>query len=324
MRDFSIRIVDYAATADALHVVRDAVFVREQRVPAALERDSADPDCLHVLARDAEGQAIGTARLVPPFLAVNGCAGSDSQADDLALHAAASARIGRMAVLREWRNRGVGEALLAALTALARERGWRELSLHAQAAAVPFYARLGYLPVGPRFKEAGIEHQSMRRKLGGSTAIETREEAVATVVALAHATRRRLRIYSRALDPGLFDAPPVLDALRRLAVRGGGVELRFVLQDAATPRLDQAPLLPLAQRLPSVVLLREVDDPVDRSTPSAFVANDAGGYYFRGLGHRFDGDTDLAAPGRARQLCEEFDRAWERARPCSELRALGL
>ncbi len=324
MRDYSVAIVDYAATADALHAVRDAVFVREQSVPAALERDSADPQCLHVLAHAADGQPIGTARLVPPLLAVNGCAGSDADGGDAGLHATASPRIGRMAVLREWRSRGVGEAMLAELTTLARNRGWRELMLHAQAAAIPFYTRLGYLPAGPRFMEAGIEHQSMRRKLDGPAAIETSEEAAATVVALAHATRRRLQIYSRALDPGLFDAPPVLDALRRFAVRGGGIEIRIVLQDAATPRLDHAPLLSLSQRLPSVLLLREVDDPVDRSTPSAFVANDAGGYYFRGLGHRFDGDVDLAAPGRARQLCEEFDRIWERARPCSELRALGL
>ena len=73
-----------------------------------------------------------------------------------------------------------------------------------------------------------------------------------------------------------------------------------------------------------MVLFRAVDDPVDLNYPSAFVANDGGGYYFRGLGHRFDGETALDAPGRARQLREEFDRTWERSRPCGEYRALGL
>ena len=58
--------------------------------------------------------------------------------------------------------------------------------------------------------------------------------------------------------------------------------------------------------------------------PSAFVAKDDNGYYFRSLGHRFDGETALDAGGRARQLREEFDRTWERSRPCSEYRALGL
>jgi hypothetical protein len=164
----------------------------------------------------------------------------------------------------------------------------------------------------------------MHRRLHGVSAIDTRDQAVAVTTALAHRTRRRLSIYSRALDPGLFDAPEVLEALRSLGVRGGGIEIRILFQDAATPQRDHAPLLPLAQRLPSVFLLREVDDPVDRAYPSAFVANDAGGYYFRGLGHRFDGEADLDAPGRSRQLREEFDRVWERSRPCSELRALGI
>ena len=71
-------------------------------------------------------------------------------------------------------------------------------------------------------------------------------------------------------------------------------------------------------------LFREVVDPVDRAYPSAFIANDAGGFYFRGLGHRFDGEADLRAPGRARQLQMEFDRVWERSRAVSEYRSLGI
>ena len=299
-RGFRVDAVDYAADRDALRAVREAVFVREQGVPLELELDAQDPDCLHVLARDADGRPIGTGRLTP------------------------ARTLGRMAVLPEWRGRGVGAAMLAALTELARERRWNALELHAQADAIGFYLRHGYLPIGPRFMEAGIEHQSMRRALGGPNVVEDREAAIAATIAIIDATRRCLRVYSRELDPGLFDAPPLLDALRRLAVRGDGVELRFLLQDADTPQRDHAPLIALAQRLPSVVLFREVDDPVDRAYPSAFVANDGGGYYFRGLGHRFDGETALDAGGRARQLREEFDRTWERSRPCSEYRALGL
>jgi predicted GNAT family N-acyltransferase len=297
--DFSVSAVDYATDREALRAVREAVFVHEQGVPLELELDAQDPDCLHVLARDAEGRPIGTGRLTPAHT------------------------LGRMAVLPEWRGKGIGAAMLAALTELARERRWNAIELHAQVDAIGFYLRHGYLPVGPRYMEAGIEHQSMRRALGGPNAVEDRDAAIAATIAIADATRRGLRVYSRALDPGLFDAPPVLEALRRLAVRGDGIELRFLLQDAETPQRDQAPLIALAQRLPSVLLFRVVDDPVDRAYPSAFLAND-GGYYFRGLGHRFDGETALDAGGRARQLREEFDRTWERSRPCTEFRALGL
>lgn len=297
---FRVVPVDYASGVEALRAVRDRVFVEEQQVPPELEHDAIDPECVHVIAFDQHYRPIGTGRLTP------------------------ERRIGRMAVLREWRGRGVGDAMLAALTRIARERGWRELALNAQVAAAGFYARHGYLPVGTRFVEAGIEHQAMRRKLDGASAIEHHDAAVAIVTAIASQSRRGLRIYSRELDPGLFDAPEVLDALRRFATRGPGAEIRVLLQEPGIPQRDHAPLLALGQRLPSVLLFRAVDDPVDRAYPSAFVANDAGGHYFRSLGHRFDGEADLDAPGRTRQLREHFDRVWERSRPCTEFRALGL
>ena len=297
---FRVETVDFHASLGELRAIRDTVFVREQNVPEDVERDALDPLCVHVLARALDGTPIGTGRLTPEH------------------------RIGRMAVLPEWRGKGVGDALLVALIGQAQQRGWREVALHAQASAIEFYRRHGFVGDGDRFWEAGIEHQAMRRTLAGPTPIEDRGAAIATTVALVSGARRGLWIYSRDLDPGLFDAPEVLDALRRFGVGGRGNEARILLQDATAPQRTQAPLLGLAQRLPSVFLFREVADPVDRPYPSAYIANDAGGYYFRGLGHRFDGEADLHDPGRARQLRAAFTSVWERSRPVAEYRALGL
>ena len=303
---FRALMVDYALAMAELHAVRETVFVHEQQVPAELERDALDPRCLHVLARALDGNAIGAGRLVPPT------------------HPGAPSRIGRMAVLPAWRGKGVGDAMLHALLQQSRQRGWYAVALNAQVSAIDFYLRHDFVPRGERFMEAGIEHQAMLRTLAGTTVIEDRKAAVATTTALVLAARRSLCVYSRELDPGLFDAPPLLEALRRFGTAGLGGEARIVLQDASAPQRAHAPLLALAQRLPSVFAFREVDDPVDRAYPSAFIANDAGGFYFRGLGHRFDGEADLHAPGRARQLRAGFDRVWERSRPVAEYRALGI
>ncbi|MDH5833806.1 GNAT family N-acetyltransferase [Luteimonas kalidii] len=297
---FQVVAVDYAGSLEALRAVREAVFVLEQQVPADLELDALDPRCRHVLARDAAGLPIGTARLAP------------------------DGRIGRMAVLRAWRGRGVGSALLHALLRLAREDGRDRVTLHAQAGAIAFYQRHGFTPVGERFVEAGIEHLAMERRLDRPLAVEDRAGAVAITTAIVAAARRRLWIYSRELDPGLYDHPRVVEALRGFGTAGLGGEARILLQDAAAVQRAHAPLIGLAQRLSSVFAFREVADPVDRTYPSAFIANDAGGYYFRSLGHRFDGEAGHDARGRARQLAGAFDEVWERARPCSELRALGL
>ena len=285
---FGVDTVDYETALPDLRTVRETVFVQEQRVPLELEWDALDPQCVHVLARDAAGQPIGTGRLTPEHKS----------------------------------GRGVGDALLLALLAAARERGWREVSLHAQVSAQDFYARHGFLPLGERFEEAGIDHQTMRLLMDAANPVESREAAVAAAVGVIAGARRQLHIYSRELDPGLLDATGVLAALRRFATNGG--EVQVLLQHATAPQRRGAPLIGLGQRLPSAFAFRVIEEPVDLEYPSAYLVNDGGGYLFRSLGHRFDGETRLDAPARVRQLRATFDEPWQRGRPCSEFRALGI
>ena len=120
--------------------IRFAVFVAEQGVPAGLEMDELDAQCLHALAFH-ENQAVGTARLLP------------------------DGHIGRMAVLKARRGRGVGAALLQRLVEAARERGDREALLSAQVHALGFYRAHGFTPYGDVYQEAGIPHQAMRLAL---------------------------------------------------------------------------------------------------------------------------------------------------------------
>ncbi len=138
---FHARIVDWPAAGARLAAVRTAVFVGEQQVPVAIERDGRDSECVHVIAESASGEAIGAGRLMP------------------------DGRIGRMAVLANWRGRGVGGAMLAALMDEARSRGHREAYLHSQAHAKAFYERYGFDVAGEEYLEAGIPHIEMRARL---------------------------------------------------------------------------------------------------------------------------------------------------------------
>lgn len=280
--------------------MRDEVFVSGQNVPIELEHDALDPLSTHVIARLLDGTAVGTGRLTP------------------------DGHIGRMAVRAAWRGRGVGDALLLALVEQARLRGYADVHLNAQVSALGFYQRHGFQPEGDRFMEAGIEHQAMQRSLEGPNLIENRQDAIETTTRIIHSARRTLWIRTFTLDPGLLDAREVMDALRSFATAGRGNGIRILLFDAATPQRNQAPMLALAQRLPSVFLFRELEDPADRSDPAAWIASDAGGYYLRRLGERIEGESELHAPARCRQLRASHNQAWERARPVSEFRTLGL
>ena len=132
----TVTLAPWHTHATQLQAIRREVFVVEQHVPEAEEWDANDVNCRHVLAW-ADGIAIGCGRLL-----------SDGH-------------IGRMAVLKPWRGRGVGNALLQRLIALAREAGFSETRLHAQTHALGFYRRHGYTSVGGEFMEAGIPHYLM-------------------------------------------------------------------------------------------------------------------------------------------------------------------
>jgi len=120
--------------------IRFSVFVEEQGVPREIELDEHDPVCVHAVVFE-EGRAVATGRLLP------------------------DGHIGRMAVLKAWRGRGIGAAVLNALIEAALERGHREVVLSAQVHAVPFYRAHGFVPVGGEYLEAGIAHQAMKRAL---------------------------------------------------------------------------------------------------------------------------------------------------------------
>jgi predicted GNAT family N-acyltransferase len=134
---FTVRSATWSEDQAALQSVRLPVFVVEQKVDAREEFDAADLVCQHILAEDVDGHAIGTGRLD------------------------AHGKIGRMAVLPNWRKHGVGRAVLTKALELARDQGLTRVYLHAQVSAMGFYEVAGFIGYGDRFVEAGIEHLSM-------------------------------------------------------------------------------------------------------------------------------------------------------------------
>ena len=144
-----IELADWARARAEATRIRETVFVAEQGVPVELELDEHDPQCVHALARDETGRAVGTGRLLP----------SEAQDGRMVAH------VGRMAVLKEWRGRGIGGALLAYLVEAARERGDTEVALASQTHAEDFYRAHGFVAEGDEFVEAGIPHRMMRRVL---------------------------------------------------------------------------------------------------------------------------------------------------------------
>ncbi len=141
--NISIQITHWDEAKSQVMPIRHEVFINEQQVPEELEWDEFDQDALHAIVKK-EQEVIGTARLI-----------IDGQ----------DAKIGRMAILKEYRDQGIGQKLLSILIQTAKEKGAQECILHAQTHAIAFYAKSDFEPNGPIFDEAGIPHVEMRLML---------------------------------------------------------------------------------------------------------------------------------------------------------------
>jgi hypothetical protein len=244
-------------------------------------------------------------------------------------------------VLKPWRGQGVGTAILRTLLEIARQRGDRRVSLSAQTTAEPFYARFGFVAEGEPYDDAGIPHRTMRLALEPPAAPPrpsaseraAREEAreVDTLAATAAAAdrvaaeaRRALYLYTRDLEPDLYDREDFLDHVRRIALSGREAKVRILVQEPALAASRGHRLIHLAQRLPTAIEIRTPTLDEDRQYPSAFLVNDGGGLLLRPIASRFDGEARFAAPGAARQLREYFEEVWQRAEAPTELRRLTI
>ncbi|KAJ3267456.1 hypothetical protein HK104_005873 [Borealophlyctis nickersoniae] len=145
---YIVRKVQTPADMKEAHRIRFEVFVDEQHVDANNELDDLEDISTHFLAfaTHSPTSAVGTCRMYSPT--------------------PTKAVIGRLAVVKSMRGKGVGAALMRGAEDEAREKGLKSVELHAQCYASGFYERVGYVKESEEtFMEEGIEHCSMVKML---------------------------------------------------------------------------------------------------------------------------------------------------------------
>ncbi len=125
---------------DEAYKVRFDVFVHEQHVPQELELDEYDDQAIHVIALNEQDETVGCGRLI--------------------LHAP-TAKIGRVAVKKDYRKQHYGKAICEELIRIAQTENIQTITLGAQLTAVEFYKKLGFTEYGTTYMDANIEHIHM-------------------------------------------------------------------------------------------------------------------------------------------------------------------
>lgn len=137
--EFTLIEATWASYEPQLRAIREQVFVVEQHVPTYVEWDEYDITATHLLALDAEQKPVGCARILD------------------------SGRVGRMGVLREWRGRGLGRALLDKAIEICKQSGHKQITLSAQTHALKFYQKAGFVVTSEAYIDVNIWHVDMRR-----------------------------------------------------------------------------------------------------------------------------------------------------------------
>ncbi len=120
--------------------LRREVFVVEQHVPPEVELDELDLACTHLVAL-VDGDVVGTLRII--FLPEH-------------------VKIGRVAVARSARGKGIATAMMHFAMDLARARGETKFYLTAQTDKLALYEKLGFVAYGEEFEDGGMPHLAMK------------------------------------------------------------------------------------------------------------------------------------------------------------------
>ncbi len=137
MSELVIKTVDFNNNFSEIEKIRTTVFIKEQKVPVKLEWDEFDKDSTHIMAY-YNNKPVGTARLLN------------------------DGHIGRMAVLKAYRNRNIGQNMLKYILEIAKKQSFKTIGVSAQEHAVEFYKKYGFMVTSDVYLDAGIPHYDMK------------------------------------------------------------------------------------------------------------------------------------------------------------------
>ncbi|PCJ37059.1 MAG: hypothetical protein COA75_04725 [Cellvibrionales bacterium] len=308
---------DWGTSQQVLMDIRRQVFIDEQGVPESEEFDEEDNRATHWIAYGVDNIPMGTARLVHD-------------------------KVGRMAVTKPHRQKGVGSALMRQIIRHAATLGLNSIQLDAQVHALPFYEGMKFEIDGPLFDDVGIPHQHMTlalkyflnpRVAPSPPDISEEERRHITLDSIedfrnqasifAQRAQRQVRIFSPSLDPAIFDNDELRASLFNFASQHPYAEIHILIQNPQSLVQNSHRLLHLSHRLPSRVQIRTLK-PDSKTSHTEFMLTDKAGILYKQSLNRYTGYAVYWSPLDATELANEFDALWNASEPNPELRNLTM
>jgi|GEM_PF-85987 len=292
-----------------LSQLRQIVFIQEQGVSENDEWDGLDPlaNTRHFAVFFSDGFT------QPPLMIA--CA-----------RILNNGKIGRMAVLKPWRRKGVGSRLLQCILQHLLQQQFESNTdiapnLNAQLSAIAFYQNIGFVATGKVFLDAGIEHKKMQVNLEDKNTLKAiygdtvnrLNTPSAFIMHLRQAiigAQRSLYIVCSTLEPLIWADKGIHNAISKLARRSRESKVQILVRDSKLLNGSGHPLLKLSQRLSSRVSIRVIDRDVIFKA-AAFSCSDKEQLIYWNDEPSYRGFANYAAAAESRPLLDEFERIWE-------------
>ncbi|MEH6556828.1 MAG: GNAT family N-acetyltransferase [Oceanicoccus sp.] len=304
MKKLTIECTDWTESNHLLTAVRTTVFVDEQKVPVEVELDEFDQTAQHWLASFGD-IPVGTCRML------------------------ADGHIGRLAVLKDYRNLDIGKQLLTAAIEEARKNKLFEVYLYAQTHALGFYKAFGFTAYGEEFMDAGIPHLSMRLQLekqrllgkhGGNFSVNNFASFSAELVQQA---TKQVDILSFDFAPDIFATDEMITYLSALARKNRYTEIRLLVVDTTKLTTSSNPLLTLQRRLNSSIKLRKTGLSTYEIRDNLIIA-DRIGVLVQSIKEPGSAWGNFNNKPVAENYLSQFDILWQQASEDPNLRALSI
>jgi len=306
LKDIEIQLADWPDDKQRIKEVRRKVFVIEQGVEPQIEWDGKDDECLHVIAVNSQLQVVGTGRMMP------------------------RGQIGRLAVLPNWRGRGIGQGMLNALIQAA-QRSQSMVYLNAQVHAIGFYESFGFIADGPVFMVAGITHQRMELhfrnhnrqtdQLQHNDIITGLDDNYQATLQLCRSARLSIDIFTSDLDRRLLSRGTLIELLKKFIVISPRSKLRVLVHDPSIAIRYDHRLIELGQQFSTFIEVRKTHTEY-LHLPYSYILVDSKSCLYRAHSAEYQSKLQIETSQQTKLLQAEFDEIWSLSSPVSDLKRL--
>jgi hypothetical protein len=137
------------------------------------------------------------------------------------------------------------------------------------------------------------------------------DEVRDAAVKVASCAKRSITILTPDLEPGIYDSPEFLDALKRLVLAKRYARVRVLISEPDRTVRNGNRLIALGRRLNTYLDFRNLHEDYRGKLTGAFIIADETAVLYRANGRGYDGIMGSIEPGIARQHLNEFERPWE-------------